>query len=940
MQPVRIVVLLILVLLAPELKSQVVLQRCDRTNLWSGSNTLLVDNVDKMEGIASIRFTGSGINWFSKSFSQVHTGVNESGYLRLWLYISDVASFTGDGQIEITSSGGPDSDEYSWDLGSLSLRNGWNELLLPLSTAAKTGSPDLNAINFFRVYQELISPITAKIDDIRFLKTGANEPSDDPLDIKPLDFNTLDGKVMFGYQGWFLHPDDGSAYARWRHWGRNKTFSPENITVDMFPDFREYEADELYPTNGFTYADGREAKVYSAYTKKTVVRHMKWIRDYGLDGVFLQRFVSNVIAADNLRRARDTVTANIMDGCEKYGRAFANMWDISGFDPGKMDLIINDWKHLVDDLKITESPSYLHHRGRPLVSIWGFTVREEFPESDLQILLDFFKSESTPEKYRATVMLGVDHDFHERPAWLDELSQADVISPWAVGRFGNDEGQQNFMNNHVLPGQDWCDQRNVDFLPVIWPGFSWANLKYDVPNKRPRRGGNFFWTQATRVISGNAKSIYIAMFDEVDESTAMFKLAENDSQTPDQAYWLALDADGYDLPSDWYLRCAKQATEIVRGKKDNQTSLGSPPDGIDAFSVVPIAARCGADNGALELHHPMTEPDRQYEFSIDNGLSYTHTTLPGKTMITVEGLTTGIYHVWVRNEDDSYPTDLGPYTIFDAEPEARVSAISATCDEGGGIRYVLNDLPYAGEVQISVDGGANYNYTSQRNIWSDTITELSLGYYLVWIRYEDGTCEAWVDSLTIMSNLIPVEMIPMLDGVQGAPITDTLYTCPGSSFLLFCSPMDSDFNWTISGPAGFTADTRTFQVSGALSPEMFGTYDISYTRPDGCTIPAKFELVQDAVCETNAGIGLQFVPYVEMYPNPAAESVLIHTYAKTRLLLAITDMSGRILKTGIRIEPGATRVDMTKFASGLYYFIFSDTEGNRFNHRLIKAGRS
>ena len=62
----------------------------------------------------------------------------------------------------------------------------------------------------------------------------------------------------------------------------------------MFPDFREYEADELYPTDGFTYADGRPVKVYSAYTKKTVIRHMKWLRDYGLDGVFLQRFVSNV----------------------------------------------------------------------------------------------------------------------------------------------------------------------------------------------------------------------------------------------------------------------------------------------------------------------------------------------------------------------------------------------------------------------------------------------------------------------------------------------------------------------------------------------------------------------------------------------------------------------------------------------------------------------
>ena len=139
----------------------------------------------------------------------------------------------------------------------------------------------------------------------------------------------------------------------------------------------------------------------------------------------------------SLRRSRDTVTANVMEGCEKYGRTFANMWDISGFTPGKMSVIINDWKHLVDDLKITESPSYLHHRGKPLVAIWGFSVRDEFPESDLQELLDFFNGESTPEKYRATVMLGVDHDFHQRSNWLDETGTGrcdQSLGCWQVQR--------------------------------------------------------------------------------------------------------------------------------------------------------------------------------------------------------------------------------------------------------------------------------------------------------------------------------------------------------------------------------------------------------------------------------------------------------------------------------------------------------------------------
>jgi len=922
------------------LQSQVVLQRCDLANRWTGSNPITRDGAEKKEGAASISFTGDGTEWFSKTFSQRHTGVDEGGYLSLWLYVSDPVSLLLSGGIEISSGGGPGSDAYLWDLTEVGIVSGWNEMVLPLSTAVKSGNPDLDAINYFRIYHELSGVITAKIDDIRLLNTTDPVAEEDPLAIAPLDFSTLDGKVMFGYQGWFLHPDDGSAYARWRHWGRDRTFSPDKITVDMFPDLREYEADELYPTEGFTYADGRPAHVYSAYTNKTVVRHMKWVRDYGLDGVFLQRFIANTLDA-SLRRARDTVTANIMDGCERYGRAFANMWDISGFTPERMDIIINDWKHLVDDLGITDSPSYLHHRGRPLIAIWGFTVREEFPLDDLKEVLDFFKSESTPEKYRATVMLGVDHDFHKRSAsWLAELARADVISPWAVGRFGDDNGQQNFMNEHVLPGQDWCDQQNVDFLPVIWPGFSWANLKNDTPNKRPRRGGNFLWTQATRVISGNAKSIYIAMFDEVDESTAMYKLAENDAQTPDQAYFLALDADGYDLPSDWYLRCAKLATEVVRGNVDNRTSLGTPPDGIDAFSVTGISAHCGSATGKLELHYPLTDADQAYEFSIDNGTSFPHVTPPGTSMMTLEGLAPGSYEVWVRNSDGTFPTDLGPHTIFDAEPLATISGIPASCDQEAGIGYLLNDLPYAGEVQISVDSGLNYAYTSTRGIWADTLKNLSPGTYSVWIRYADESCPRELGPIELNNNLEPVKVYPMLDGEQGAPDTDSLHACPGSSLILLCGPLEPGFAWTISGPNGFSANAPTLQVSAALSPEQFGTYEISYTREDGCEVSTAFELLLGTDCAT----GTTGMPGPDLHlairPNPVHESLHILSSSDATLVLEISDLSGRILKSGIRIEPGPTLLDMSAFSNGLYYLIFSDEKGNKTHRQILKSGKT
>ena len=63
--------------------------------------------------------------------------------------------------------------------------------------------------------------------------------------------------------------------------------------------------------------------------------------------------------------------------------------------------------------------------------------------------------------------------------------------------------------------------------------------------------------------------LYVAMFDEMDEGTAIFKLAENASQLPTEGNLLALDADdGYkNVPSDWYLRIVGNATKLIRQGK-------------------------------------------------------------------------------------------------------------------------------------------------------------------------------------------------------------------------------------------------------------------------------------------------------------------------------------------------------------------------------------
>jgi hypothetical protein len=78
-------------------------------------------------------------------------------------------------------------------------------------------------------------------------------------------------------------------------------------------------------------------------------------------------------------------------------------------------------------------------------------------------------------------------------------------------------------------------------------------------NQIPRRGGRFFWRQIEQAMGAGNTMLYGAMFDEVDEGTAMFKLAITAEEVPVDVSIVTLDADGEALPSDWYLQLSREA---------------------------------------------------------------------------------------------------------------------------------------------------------------------------------------------------------------------------------------------------------------------------------------------------------------------------------------------------------------------------------------------
>jgi hypothetical protein len=166
-----------------------------------------------------------------------------------------------------------------------------------------------------------------------------------------IDATTLDGKVLCGYQGWFNTPGDGSGFG-FRHWGSNLG-DPDRarFVVDMWPDVSEYDPQDLREVPGLKMPDGSPARLYSAFRKGPVVLHCKWMREYGIDGVFLSRFISETRNPERAPHV-NMVLANMREGCHREGRVWAMMLDLSMGRNGTTKMVTDDWKFLCDKVKV------------------------------------------------------------------------------------------------------------------------------------------------------------------------------------------------------------------------------------------------------------------------------------------------------------------------------------------------------------------------------------------------------------------------------------------------------------------------------------------------------------------------------------------------------------------------------------------------------------
>lgn len=398
------------------------------------------------------------------------------------------------------------------------------------------------------------------------------EPGGTPL------YTSYNNLVMAGYQGWFSVKGDNSGNNGYVHCGRDGKFEPGYAGIEFWPDMTEYT--KKYPVD-FVHSDNSQAYFFSSSDEETVDLHFKWMQQYGIDGVFIQRFISSITS-----EAIGKVLKHAVKAAKKYNRAFSIMYDCSGLST-EADIykVLNDWKIINAKYRFSDPsvcPTYLHHNQKPMVAFWGIGLNgKASTPAQFKMMMDNLQDlDGTKQKF--SYLLGSSYQWRtgggdayaDTKDLIEVLKQADIISPWAVGRYNSIAGYMERVNKFLKPDILWCKANDIGYAPVVFPGFSWRNLKnleIDKYDEIPRLKGDFLWKQIAEAKKAGAQMIYVAMFDELDEGTCIFKCA-NSKNTPifattSDPYGKFLGIDD-DLPTDYYLFLTGQAAEWLKGNAE------------------------------------------------------------------------------------------------------------------------------------------------------------------------------------------------------------------------------------------------------------------------------------------------------------------------------------------------------------------------------------
>lgn len=419
------------------------------------------------------------------------------------------------------------------------------------------------------------------------IETGTLTPENEPTpSTTASSYSEFIGKSVAGYQAWFTA---GTPTSGWVHWNHKTSGAPGpgTMSFEVCPDITEYPDEILKPTNFALMGNGQPLKLFSSSSKEVIDVHYRWMREYGIDGAAVQRFIGNIGSA--IINSEGSTINKIKQAAESNERIFYICYDTSssGMEETWDETIKMDWVYNVEQNNLTTSPAYAKVGNKPVVQLWGLGFKggkNPGTAAETIALIDFFKARGcyviggVPRGWRtgtsdskgvtqpATVP-GDNEDF------LPVYHALDMISPWMPGRIRDNASADNLYTSTMSPDKTYCDGRGIQYMPVNFPGFAWSQWKDGDVNWAPRNAGEFMWRQATNIKKLGVQNMYFAMFDEYDEGTAIMKNATDWSNIPTNQYFLTSSADGIWCSSDFQLRVAGAAVEMLKGQRAVTTNV-------------------------------------------------------------------------------------------------------------------------------------------------------------------------------------------------------------------------------------------------------------------------------------------------------------------------------------------------------------------------------
>jgi hypothetical protein len=474
------------------------------------------------------------------------------------------------------------------------------------------------------------------------------------------------------------------------------------------------------------------------------------------------------------------------------------MYDISGgVEPNYVDDIKFDWIYNIErGTEILNSNAYATVNGKPVVCIWGFGVPDRVTNATYyQQLVTFFKQRD------CYLILGTNDNWRNQSQYINIFKQADMITPWYVGRFGDNNGVDNFYNNNLNPDLEYCRNNGLDYYPVVFSGFSWATWQNGRPNMIPRNRGNFLWHQAYKLKQQGVGAMYVAMFDEYDEGTAIMKNASDYFDIPTDQYFVTASADGWWLSSDFQLRTVGNAIKMLKG------TIATTDTNPTVDSEGPILYRNSFEKRYVDCVETQYNGDYPIDPCFKNDAQVSANNVSGQsTTIDNQIKKTGLYSAKVTGNsngngatydykfsESNVKIKAGTTLTFDkytATEQGKYITVDVVCTDGTRATTAVNAAS-ATTARGTVNAWTNHEIViGSGNMVGKTVSTINFKYQ----GNGNGTFTAYFDNIIIENKDVPAGGPVDLTVTAAKPSEATL--SDGQSVKFYCTVRNTSGNDT------------------------------------------------------------------------------------------------------------------------------------------------